>query len=281
MLGLFGLLSIGVLVPIPVTDAWLGGTNIIFLFRTLFPVAAFWFLRDAVALQARRPRRRNFMLIALFAMVVAQTWVFFSIPYRGSTSIEFVDEHMIYVAGLLWAFLYAGQVIYIAGDIIRMLWSVRRTLFAAFIVGAGLTITGALSLIAHCVLIFQGVVDPVSGDLAWILFNMLFYPGILLMVLGFLSFVLADALPAAMWRYRAWRLRRILLTNGPTLVHGGVFAGALSVLAEADPIQDAYEAAIALRNAQLLGKIELGPGESRQLRGTEVGLDKRLRRTTP
>lgn len=279
-LGLLGLLSIGVLIPIPVTDAWLGGTNIIFLLRTVFPVAAFWFLRDAVALQARRPRRRNRMLVALFAMVVAQAAVFTAIPSRGTTNIEFVDAHMIYAPGLAWAILYASQLIYIAGDIIRLLWPVHRTLFGTFILGAILTIVGALALIVHCGLIFVRAVEPVSDDAAWIVFNGAFYPGILILVLGFLGFVLGDAMAAAWWRLRSWRLRRILV-RGRSPIRDGLFAHELPLLPDSDPVQGAYEAVIALRNAQVLGRIQLRGVEIRQLHDTEMRLDKRLRSTTP
>ncbi len=94
------------------------------------------------------------MLIALFAMVATQAAVFFTIPERGTTDVEFVDAHMVYALGLAWAILYASQLIYIAGDIIRLLWTVRRTLFGTFILGAILTIIGAVALMIHCCLIF-------------------------------------------------------------------------------------------------------------------------------
>lgn len=269
-LGLLGLLSIGVLIPIPIADSWLGGSNVLFLFRTLFPVAAFWFLRDAVALQAGRPPRRRRMLLVLLGMVLMQSAAFFVIPERGSTNLEFVDHHMVYAAGLVWAVVYVGQLMWISVDIMVILRAVPDRLFLTFRLGGVGIVIGGASLLTHCVLIFVGTIKPVADDPAWLLFNAFFYPGILLVTLGFVALVLRETIPATLWSFRARYLRRLLSAYAlsPTRLDQGIVTN--------DPLQETYESSIALRNSQVVSGFQLAASDARRLRTIEGLLDKKL-----
>lgn len=279
--GLLGLLSIGVLIPMPVTDALLGGTNVLFLLRTVFPVAAFWFFRDAVALQAGRSPRRGRTWLVLLAMTAAQATAFFLIPNRGTTDIEFVDNHMIYPAGFLWAVIYAGQIIWIAADVIRVLGRPRRNLFASFTLGSASVILGAIALIAHCGAILLRIVDPVSNDPAWILFNVFFYPGLLLIVVGFLAIAVMTGSRNAIWQRRSDRLHKTLATYGNASASDPFSASdALQSHDARDPVRTAYAATIALRNVQLLREHDFPAEHSKQLRDAEFALDAELHRRT-
>ncbi len=266
VLGVLGLLSIGVVIPIPVADSWLGGTNILHLLRTGLPVAAFWFLRDAVALQVGRQPRRGGILI-LCAMLVAQVVVFFQIPSLGRSDIGFVDKHMIYVEGFVWAVVYAAQVVGIALAVVVLLWPMRRGIYATFIIGGLATACGGVALVVHCGQILAGVEFPGAGGIAWVLFLTLFYPGILTMVLGFVAITLRDLFRVSGWKLSRYRLARALA--------GYEGRGATSVSSvemkslEDNPVLGAYRAAIQLRDLESLEGVSLNQRDTRLLAAVE------------
>lgn len=266
LLGVLGLLSIGVLIPIPVADSWLGGTNILHLFRTALPVAAFWFLRDAVALQVGRPPRRGGLLI-LGAMLATQAMVFFQIPSRGPSSAEFVDEHMVYVEGFAWAVLYVGQIIWIALTMVVMLLPMRKGIYATFIIGGFAAIGGGVALVIHCGLILAGAQIPGAGGIPWALFNGLFYPGLLTIVLGFVTITLRDVYRVASWRVARYRLARAL--SGYEGQDATRFASAEMGSFAGNPIFGAYRAAIQLRDLESLDGVSLNPRDARLLAAVE------------
>ncbi|MDJ0336605.1 hypothetical protein QMG83_15355 [Salinibacterium sp. G-O1] len=269
--GIAALLSIGVIIPIPLADSWLGGVNLLFLLRTALPVIAFWYLREAVAVQVGKesPRRGRAILWALLAV---QVLLFIMIPDRGTTNIYFVDEHMIYPAAFLWACVYVAAVIWTSAGIFSQLLPFRGRHFVPFKVGALMTIVGGVALVIHCGLILAGAIEPVSGDLAWVLFNVFFYPGILLTVAGFVAITIRDALVLAQWRLRAARLRRALGSYSGNATRSPV-AEALRSSIGLDPVHETYEAAIALRNLQYLDGITLRPEHMRQLAESEGELE--------
>jgi hypothetical protein len=265
VLGLLGLLAIGVVIPIPVADSWLGGTNVLHLLRTALPVAAFWFLRDAVALQCGKKSSRGgpWVLILLLAV---QALVFFQIPDRGPSSIFFVDEHMIYLQGFLWAVVYASEIVGIALTMVVMLLPMWKGIYAAFIVGGLATVGGGGALVAHCGLILAGKSEPGAGGIPWLLFNILFYPGILLIALGFVTITVRDFYRVTSWRLASVRLTRALASYEDRSATP-VFAA--EVPRTAHPILAAYRAAIRLRDLESLGGVSLKPRDSRLLSSVE------------
>lgn len=269
--GILALLSIGVIIPIPVADSWLGGFNYLFLLRTALPVIAFWFLREAVALQAGVTRQRGGRFI-MCGLLAAQVFLFLLIPDRGSTNVHFVDDHMIYPTAFLWAVVYAGAIIWISAEIVAQLLPFRGWLFLSFKAGGMMTVIGGLALVVHCALILARVAEPVSGDFAWILFNVFFYPGILLIVAGFVAITIKDAWALAPWRIRALHLRRALASYEPTRKSAHVSA-ILRAAVVADPMQETYDAAIALRNVQYLEGLNLRVAHIEQLTESEKQLE--------
>ena len=266
LLGVLGLLSIGVLIPIPVADSWLGGTNILHLLRTALPVAAFWFLRDAVALLVGGPPRRGGPLI-LCVMLAAQTTVFFQIPSRGPSSTGFVDEHMVYVAGFMWAVLYVGQIMWIALTMVVMLLPMRKGIYVTFIIGGLATAAGGIALVIHCGLILAGAQAPGAGGIPWVVFNTLFYPGILTIVLGFMTITLRDLCRVTRWKVAGYRLARALScyetqnATGVSEADTGSLAG--------NPVLGAYRAVIQLRDLENLDGVRLKPRDARLLAAVE------------
>lgn len=262
LLGVLGLLSIGVLIPIPVADSWLGGTNVLHLLRTALPVAAFWFLRDAVTLQAGRTPHRGSPLV-LCALLVAQALI----PSRGSTSVGFVDEHMIYVAGFVWAVVYVSEIIWIALTMVVMLLPMRKGIYASFIIGGLATVGGGITLVIHCGRILAGVQVPGAGGIPWVLFNSLFYPGILTIVLGFVAIMLRDPSRVARWRVARYRLNRALAgyEGQDATTVASVEMGSLADNA----VLGAYRAAIQLRDLENLEGVTLNPRDARLLASIE------------
>lgn len=275
--GILGLFSIGVVLPMPVADSWLGGANVLFLCRTLLPVLAFWFLRDAVALQASRRDRRG-KVYGIVGMMVAQAVVFLWIPRARPTDIRFVDHHMGTLPGLVWAGVYVGEMLWIAVNVVIMLWSQGRSVFGVFIIGASAVVVGGGALLLHCALIFFGVVAPVSNDLPWVLFNVFFYPGITLIVGGFVAVTLRDTVSAGRWRLRAARLHGIVEERRGT---GAVrrFRSELHALTAPTPLATTYEAAIELRNIENETGQTLPARERQTLRRTEQRLEHASTRT--
>lgn len=264
--GILGLLSIGVVIPMSVADSWLGGSNALFFFRTALPVLAFWFFRDAVALQAGR-RDRLGKAYGIVGMMMAQAVVFLFISRDKPTDINFVDHHMGTLPGLLWAAVYVGEMLWIAVSIVIMLWSPRWSIFGVFILGAFSVIAGGCALLLHCALIFFGAVAPVSGDLPSVLFNVFFYPGITLIVGGFVFVTLSDIVSTGRWRLRAARLRGIL-EKERGINAASRFRSSLLAFFASTPLATTYEAAIELRN------IENETGQTLPARGRST-----LRRT--
>jgi hypothetical protein len=265
VLGLLGLLAIGVVIPIPVADSWLGGTNILHLLRTALPVASFWFLRDAVALQSGRKTSRGGPVV-LVLMLAAQALIFFQIPDRGPTSIFFVDEHMIYVQAFVWAVVYVSEIVWIALTMVVMLLPMWKGIYAAFIAGGLATVAGGVALVAHCGLILAGAQAPGAGGIPWTLFNFLFYPGILVIVLGFVTITVRDFYRVTTWKLASYRLTRALASyedqSAPQVV-------AAEVPRAANPILAAYRAAIQLRDLESLGGVSLKPRDTRLLGSVE------------
>jgi len=265
VLGLLGLLAIGVVIPIPVADSWLGGTNILHLLRTALPVAAFWFLRDAVALQGGKKTGRGGPLV-LGLMLAVQALIFFQIPDRGPSSIFFVDEHMIYVAGFVWAVIYVSEIVWIALTMVVMLLPMWKGIYAAFIAGNLATVAGGVALVAHCGLILAGAQAPGAGGIPWTLFNVLFYPGILLIVLGFVTITVRDFYRVARWRIADYRLTRALSTYER---QSPARAATSEIPRAANPVLGAYRAAIQLRDLESLGGVSLKPRDTRLLASVE------------
>jgi hypothetical protein len=265
VLGLLGLLAIGVFIPIPVADSWLGGTNILHLLRTALPVTAFWFLRDAVALQSGKRTSRGGPIV-LVLMLAAQALMFFQIPDRGPSSIFFVDEHMIYVQSFVWAVVYVSEIVWIAVTMVVMLLPRWKGIYAAFIAGGLTTVAGGVALVAHCGQILAGAEAPGAGGIAWTLFSYLFYPGILVIVLGFVTITVRDFYRVTGWKLASYRLARALASYEDQSATQVVAADAPR---PANPILAAYRAAIQLRDVESLGGVSLKPRDTRLLASVE------------
>lgn len=269
--GILGLLSIGVVIPMSTADSWLGGSNGLFFFRTAFPVLAFWFFRDAVALQAHR-RDRLGKAHGIIGMMLVQAVIFLFISRARPTDVNFVDHHMGTLPGLLWAAVYVGEMLWIAVNIVIMLWSARWSIFGVFIFGAFSVIAGGIALLVHCALIFFDAVAPISGDLPSVLFNVFFYPGITIIVGGFVFVTLCDIISTGRWRYRAARLRSIL-DKERGINAASRSRSALHAFMAPTPLATTYEAAIELRNIENKTGQTLPARGRTTLRRTELQLE--------
>jgi hypothetical protein len=149
--GLGAVFMVGVAVPIPVLDGWMGGSNVVNLVQNLLATTAFWFVMQASrTLDGTRFNRRS--LWELPAMYVSFTIPFFLIADRGLASGDFVKE----AAGQwgLWAYasIYMAWVIVI---MFRMLVGIHMRTPRPYVlirIGAWAIIVASLVEIAYLTL---------------------------------------------------------------------------------------------------------------------------------
>ena len=89
--GLAAIFMVGVAVPLPIVDGWLGGTNVANLLQNMLATTAFWFvMQAALTLDGSRFNPRN--LWELPVMLLSFTIPFLLIADRGSTTDAFIKE---------------------------------------------------------------------------------------------------------------------------------------------------------------------------------------------
>jgi hypothetical protein len=270
---IIGLLTIGQIVPLDVADAPLGGTNLVMLARTIFPVLALWYMREAIKIQARSNRGPSSLWL-LTVLIAAQILAFFLIPDRGITNVDFVNASVSSVAGMLWAVIYCAGVIWITVSSAILALPIFRSVFSAFVVGSLLIALGALSEAVHAVSLFSGWIGDTDTDAFSLGFTMFFYSGVLLVTVGFVINVAISALPRLIWRLRLWQLLSIQ-RHYPSESAGFGVAGTQRAFA-ADPDKAAYAALMAVRDKQLLEGVRISRRHLKTLNRLEEHLDKTM-----
>lgn len=254
--GILGLLTVGAVVPLEDIDTLLGGANIVSLGKTVLPTIAFWFLRDAIRLQISPPRPRGNRLV-LLTLVVAQVIAFVLVPSREGTDENFVNHAVLSPAGLIWALLYTGGVLWIAATAAVEAFSIFKSVFGLFVIGAFMIAAACLALAIHCVLVLARVLPPRSDDALTTIFALFFYTGIVFAAFGFVVLVTRELA----WRAHVLRLLRInrlypSSQGGYDVPQvGGPFTGS--------PESAAYIVLMKIRDRQLLDSIELSAGHER------------------
>lgn len=270
---ILGLLTINEVVPLVVVDTPLGGTNLVMLARTIFPVLALWFLREAIKIQAKSQRQRSSLWL-LTAMIAAQGLAFLMIPDRGTTNIDFVNASVDSLPGMLWAVIYCGEVIWITVTAAILALSIFNSVFATFVVGSLLIALGALSEALHCVSLYFGWIEHTNTDLFSLGFTLFFYLGVLLVTVGFVINVIISALPRMIWRGRLWKLLRIQRHYPSDTAGFGVAES--QRLWDPDPDKAAYVALMAVRDKQLLEGTQISNRHLKSLGRLEQRLDRTM-----
>lgn len=267
--GLLGLLTVGVVVPLGDVDAFLGGVNVVSLGKTVLPTIAFWFLRDAIRLQLSPPLPRGKRLV-LISLVAAQVIAFALIPGRVGTDENFVNHAVLSPAGVIWALLYTGGLMWITlGAAIEAL-PIARSIYGMFVVGASMVAAACLSLAIHCILVFFLTIPATADDVLSRLFAILFYLGIGLAAAGFVVSVTRELA----WRVDLLRLLRIY-RRYPSSEEGydipeidGPFT--------APPEAAGYIVLMKIRDRQLLESVVLSPRDERIVSRIESRMSRTL-----
>ena len=246
--GLGAIFMVGVVLPLPVVDGWMGGHNVANLMQNLLATTAFWFVMEAArTLDGTRFNPRD--LWELPAMLLSFTIPFFLITGRGATANDFIKRTADQVGLWAYASIYMGCVVFI---MTRMLVGIRgRTLrpYVLIRVGAWAILIASLVEIAYLALRVaqQGRTPPV--EFVGNLFTIPFYGGVVLVCAGITTFSVVRAGRASMHA-----------ALGRLLKHANVGRGmALSEIPNEDPVHETYRLAVRLTdiaNSQLLTRRE-------------------------
>lgn len=214
LLAIFAMVALGTVVPIDQADALLGGSNVIWLMQCILATLAFWAFSEA-ALSVDEGGEHRFparSVIAPLAWCVAFTVPFLLSSGRGTTVVHFSRVH----ATDLWVFVSA--VIYMAGvswmvaRIVRISFSRVEAGYRLFTVGSVLIVLACVCEAVVMILVRFAVLDSHTG--CYLLFEVMFYPGVVCIAVGMLWFSLRRRLRLREIRTRADRLRRILRDRG-------------------------------------------------------------------
>lgn len=210
--GAGALFMVGVIVPLEVIDAWMGGSNFVNLVQNVLATVAVWCVAQAVTLLDEGtppPHAKTELLVTLCA---------FSIPFflmdRGSTSTSFVESNA--DDPLLWA--YAS--VYMAGIAfmtVRVAARLRGRMARAYmLVRIGLFAMAAASALQIAYLTLR-VLGREAVGIVYVLgelFIPLFYGGIAVVAAGLAWFPAARIVREAALRVLKLALERLNASRG-------------------------------------------------------------------
>ncbi len=267
MAGLGAVFMVGVVVPIPVVDGWLSGSNVVNLVQNLLATTAFWFVMQASrTLDGTRFHRRS--LWELPAMLVSFTVPFFLIADRGPTSDEFIKEN----AGQLGLWAYAS--IYMAWVIVimtRMLVGIRRRTPRPYLlirVGAWAIIAASLLEIVYLTLRVARQDRTPATEFVGHLFTIPFYGGVVLVCSGIIVFAIARVIRRPVHAALSRLLKRANVGRGMTL----------ATIPDEDPVHEAYR--LAVRLTDIANSQPLTARERVLLRAAAEVLDRQMKAPT-
>lgn len=214
LLAIVAMLASGTVLSIDEADAALGGANETWLLQCVLATFAFWaFSEAALSVEEDGDHR-----LSAWSFVAPVAWcVAFAIPFllardRGPTALHFSRVHALNS----WVFISA--VVYMAG----ICWMVARVIGASirrrdlgyrlFILGAVLIILGCASETVVMSLVRGGALEMRTGW--YLLFEVTFYPGVVFISVGMMTFSVRRRSRLRQTRIRADLLRRILTEGG-------------------------------------------------------------------
>ncbi len=262
--GLAAVFMVGVVVPLPIVDGWLGGTNVANLIQNVLATTAFWFvMQAALTLDGSRFKPRS--LWELPAMYLSFTIPFLLIVDRGSTTDEFIKETADQLGLWAYASLYMGCVVLI---MIRTLRGIRGRNPRPYIlirIGAWAILGASLIEIVYLSLRVAGLGRTRSVEAVGALFTIPFYGGVVLVCAGIIVFAVA----------RAGR-RSMNATLGRLLAKASVHRGMIvKPIPDEDPVHETYR--LAVRLTDVANSQELTKRERVLLRAATEMLDRQMR----
>ncbi|MFH8251516.1 hypothetical protein ACH3VR_14180 [Microbacterium sp. B2969] len=262
--GLGAIFMVGVVVPLPVIDGWMGGANVVNLIQNLLATTAFWFVMQAArTLDGTRFHPRS--LWELPAMYLSFAVPFFLIAHRGGTSDDFIKENAAQLGLWAYASIYMIWVIVI---MTRMLIGIRGRQPRPYVlirVGAWAILLASLIEIAYLTLRVarQGRTAPV--EFVGSLFVIPFYGGVVLVCAGIMAIAIVRASRRPMNAALSRLLKRANVDRGMTL----------TAIPDEDPVHEAYR--LAVRLTDIANSEPMSRRERVLLRATAQLLDRQMR----
>lgn len=263
-LAVVGIATVGVVWPVEHIDALLGDVNAIDLIQVLAATAAFWFLRDATRAHAGSEARSR--LPILIAVLVAETVTFIAIPDHNGEPTTYIHEHLQYPATWVHIVIYMVAMGWFAADSIGVLLPQPRGVNILFIIGFALVVLAIIAELVDVTRVFiDGQQTPFSRAML-VVFNSLFYPGIVAIGVAHGWRTLRRLITVLRWRFTSLRLfvmsARDQSDGRPTLR----LQGSAEVVAAQRYIE--------LRDKIVAGRLEVTEQEQRYLQRVDERLAK-------
>lgn len=265
--GLAAVFMVGVVVPLPIIDGWLGGTNVANLVQNILATTAFWFvMQAALTLDGSRFNPRS--LWELPAMFVSFTIPFLLIADRGSTTDDFIKETADQLGLWAYASLYMGCVVLIMTRMLRGIHGRTPRPYILIRIGAWGILGASLIEIVYLTLRVAGLGRTQSVETVGALFTVPFYGGVVLVCAGIIVFAVA----------RAGR-RSMNATLGRLLAKASLDRGMIvKPIPDEDPVHETYR--LAVRLTDIANSQELTKRERVLLRAATEMLDRQMRAPT-
>lgn len=208
--GASAVVSLGVILPLELIDAALGGTNITNLLQSVLTICSFWFFRTAVK-AVTLPGNPSYRVGRLLGILTLIAIPFFLISDRGSTSAQFMAEHSDQMANVAYNTFY---MLFLCWIVVDMIWALRGQANGVYGVFRGGLALVALSCVDEVMYVWLAFGTPGAvADVLYQLFYALFFGGILIVALGWLWVLVTErGYPQdVLWRWRSSSLIAILL----------------------------------------------------------------------
>lgn len=191
-IGVLGLFSTGVIVPEETLDAALGGVNLLHLVRNLCVTGAVWLVREGIFAAyspddkyrvrfSHRPITAGLAAIAISAPFVSQRFV--------PTTLSYVPENVGQMPVFIYASVYMGILASLSVSVLRICLRPQESLpvrVSSRVVASGMALVALASVeeIAYMTALHMDVGGSSLHQILYVLFNPLFYGGVLLTSLG-------------------------------------------------------------------------------------------------
>ncbi len=180
--GCLALLARGKIVPLPILDGWLGGTNLINLVQNILATVAFWLVIQAASGQNMQSiRKLSWMSIVL---IVAMFSIAFFFIDRGATASDFIVARSGQIPLWLYASIYMVGIAGMCVSLVVKVYKHREMAYWALLAGALMVAFASFVEIAFLTLQCFSIGTPELRSLAHHTFDPFFYPGIALIAIG-------------------------------------------------------------------------------------------------
>ncbi|RFA06814.1 hypothetical protein B7R21_18375 [Subtercola boreus] len=251
--GCLAIISIGAVLPLPLVDEALGGSNLINLVQSFLTVSAFWFFRDAVSVFYLKPKLHSRWTLLLTVTAMAVPFAF--IHDRGPTSNTFMADHVDQLGNVAYNIVYMAAVALIVFDLIHLLRRPADNIQKVFLVGL---IPIPVACVVEIAYVSTAHFFPYWGGAQLLAdaFYPLFYIGVSIVAVAWTTALIRErgVVDRVLWKLRsaqvAFLLKRSILS-------------ALRAFRSKKPDELAYALSIQIRNHEIHTQIPLSSRQER------------------